>query len=92
MPCFTRYFEIQLGQCPNSSSVKSWLFCRPAQTIKESTSRFKTNNVALDLDIQNPEVPKNFIIGSKVTAILLNWWILPIGGVRSEEHTSNSSH
>ena len=32
------------------------------------------------IEILNPEGHPNCITGSKVTAILLNWWILPIGG------------
>ena len=31
----------------------------------------------------NPEGHHNRIIGSKVTVILLKWWILPIGGAAS---------
>ena len=34
-------------------------------------------------EILNPEVHPNRITGSKVTAILLNGWILRIGGVSS---------
>ena len=34
-------------------------------------------------EILNPEGQPNYIIGSKVTAIFLNGWILPIGGASS---------
>ena len=35
--------------------------------------------------IQNFEGHTNSITGSRVTAILLNWWILPIGGASAVE-------
>ena len=35
------------------------------------------------LQLLNPERHQNHITGSKVTAILLNVWILPIGGASS---------
>ena len=31
-----------------------------------------------------PELYSELTVGSRVMAILLNWWILPIGGVASE--------
>ena len=34
-------------------------------------------------DILNPEGHPNQITGSKVVAILLNGWVLPVGGVTS---------
>ena len=39
--------------------------------------------VDLFLKILNYKKNQNCIIGSKVTAILLNGWVLPIGGVAS---------
>ena len=39
----------------------------------------------LQLEILNPEGHPNRTTGSKVTAILLNGWILPIGGASSGE-------
>ena len=41
------------------------------------------SSVVHALDIINPEGFQNCIIGSKVTAILPDGWILPIGGVES---------
>ena len=43
----------------------------------------KIDNVTILLEILNPEVHPNHITGSKVTAILLNGWIFPIGGASS---------
>ena len=39
--------------------------------------------VTIFLEILNPEGHQHCITGSKVTAILLNWWILRVGGVAS---------
>ena len=44
----------------------------------------KINYDTILLEIQNLEGHPNRITGSKVMAILLNGWILPIGGVASE--------
>ena len=38
-----------------------------------------------DVTILNIEVHPNHITGSRVTAILLNGWILPIGGASTVE-------
>ena len=43
----------------------------------------KTNYIDIFSEILNPEGHLNCYIGSKVTAILLNEWILPAGGVAS---------
>jgi hypothetical protein len=40
----------------------------------------KIDYVTIFKEILNPEGYANCITGSKVTAILLNGWILPIGG------------
>ena len=40
--------------------------------------------ITIDLPpLLNPEGHPNRITGSKVLAVLLNWWILPVGGVAS---------
>ena len=43
-------------------------------------SLWRRHAMPIFLEILNPEGHLNCITGSKVTAILLNWWILPIGG------------
>ena len=52
---------------------------RHAQTVKNGASSHKTNYMDIFSDILNLE-HQNRCIGSKVTAILLNGWILPTGG------------
>ena len=44
------------------------------------------------LEILNPNGHTNRITGSKVTANLLNWWILPIGGASSGRVGACSLH
>ena len=53
---------------------------RHAQTIRGGAWSHKIYYIH---KIINFEGHQNRIIGSKVTAILLNWWILPIAGVAS---------
>ena len=43
----------------------------------------KIDYILILMKILNPEGHPNRITGSKVTAILLNGWILPIGGASS---------
>ena len=52
--------------------------------VGDSSSSYKIDNVTQVYDILNPEGHQNSITGSKVTAILVKWYILPIGGVASE--------
>ena len=40
----------------------------------------KIDYIAIFWQILNPGGHQNCITGSRVTAILLNWWLLPIGG------------
>ena len=56
------------------------LWRRHTQTVKNGASRHKTNYIEIFSDILNPEGHQNCCIGSKVTTILLNGWILPTGG------------
>ena len=63
--------------------VKISLQRRHAQTVKDDASSHKTNYINILLEILNLEDHLNHYIGSKVTAILLNGWILPTGGVAS---------
>ena len=53
---------------------------RHAQTVKNGASSHKTNYI----DILNLVGHLNRCIGTKVTAILLNGWILPNGGVAQQ--------
>ena len=58
---------------------------RHAQTVRDSTSSYKIDYVIVIKNFLNPEGHQNPISGSKVTAILLKGWILPIGGASSGE-------
>ena len=53
---------------------------RQTQTVKNGVSSQKTNYIDIFSDILNPEGHQNRCIGYKVTAILLNGWILPTVG------------
>ena len=56
---------------------------RHALTIADGAFSHKIDYVTIFKDILNPEGHPNRITGSKVTAIFLNGWILPIGGASS---------
>ena len=58
---------------------------RHAQTVRDSSSSYKIDYVMVIKTFLNPEGHQNRITGSKVTAILLKWWILPIGGASAVE-------
>ena len=47
-----------------------------AQTVKNGASSHKTNYITICSEILNLEGHSNCIVGSKVTAILLNGWIM----------------
>ena len=51
--------------------------------IEDGALNPKIDYVTIFLEILNTEGHPNRITGSKVTAILLNGWILPVGGVAS---------
>ena len=56
---------------------------RHALTVADGAFSHKIDYVTIFKEILNPEWHSNRISGSKVTAILLNGWILPIGGASS---------
>ena len=58
---------------------------RHAQTVRDSSSSYKIDYVIVIKNFLNPEGYQNPINGSKVTAILLKGWILPIGGASAVE-------
>ena len=58
---------------------------RHSQTVKDSTFSYKIDSVIVIKNFLNPEGHQNPISGSKVTAILLKGWILPIGEASAEE-------
>ena len=58
---------------------------RHAQRVGDSSSSYKIDFVIVIKTFLNPEGHQNRISGSKVTAILLKGWILPIGGSSSVE-------
>ena len=48
--------------------------------VEDGDFSHKIDYVTIFQEILNLEGHPNCITGSKVMAILLNWWILPIGG------------
>ena len=58
---------------------------RHAQTVRVSTSSYKIDYFIVIKNFLNPEDHQNPITGSKVTAILLKGWILPLGGASAVE-------
>ena len=56
-----------------------------AQTVRDSSSSYKIDYVRGIKIFLNPKRHQNPISGSKVTAILLKGWILPIGGASAGE-------
>ena len=61
--------------------VEIYLRRSHAQAVQNGASSHKTNYIDVFLEILNLEGHLNCCIGSKVTGILLNGWILPTGGV-----------
>ena len=53
--------------------------------VEDGAFSQKINYVTNILEILNLEGHPNRSTGSRVTAILLNWWILPIGGASAVE-------
>ena len=51
--------------------------------VEHGALSHKIDYVTIVKDILNPEGHPNCISGSKVTAILLNGWILPVGEASS---------
>ena len=61
-----------------------------ALMLKDGALSHKINYVTIVYQILNRKGRQNRMTGSKVTAILLNLWILPIGGasaVKGLRHT-----
>ena len=56
---------------------------RHALTVADGALSHKIDHVTIFKEILNTEGHPNRITGSKVTAILLKGWILPIGGALS---------
>ena len=61
------------------------LYKQPHQTFRDSNSSYKIDYVILIKTCLNPKGHQNPISGSKVSAILLKGWILPIGGASAVE-------
>ena len=73
----------------SQSSIKSHflkisLRRRQAKTVRDGTSSHKIHSVTKFKMILNFKEHQNRMIGLKVTASLLNRWILPNGGVVSD--------
>ena len=56
-----------------------------AQTVRDRCSSYKIDYVVVIKKFLNPEGHQNPVSGLKVTAILLKWRILPIGGASAVE-------
>ena len=56
---------------------------RHARAVADGAFSNKIDYVTIFKEILNPEGHPNRITSSKVTTILLNGWILPIGGASS---------
>ena len=67
------------------SFVKISLWRRRALLVEDGAFSLKIDYVTNFREIINFEKHRNCITGSGVRAILLNWWILPIGGASSVE-------
>ena len=65
--------------------VPTALHCRHAQTVRYSSSNYKIDYVIVNKSSLNPKGHFNPMSGSKVTAIVLKGWILPIGEASSGE-------
>ena len=63
--------------------MKIFLRCRLTLTVEDETFSHKIDYGYIFQEIINPEGYPNCITGLKVTAILLNGWILPIGRTSS---------
>ena len=61
------------------------LQCRHAQTVRDSSSSYEIDYVIVINKFLNIEGHQNLIIGSKVTAIILKGWILPISWASAVE-------
>ena len=61
------------------------LWRRHAQTVRDSSFSYKIDYFIVIKTFLNPEGHQNRISGSKVTAILVKEWILPVGGASSVE-------
>ena len=71
---------------PNSSFVKIFLRHCHALMVEDGAFSNKIDySTKKSFQILNLEEHPNCTIGSRVTAILLNWWILPIGGASAME-------
>jgi hypothetical protein len=68
------------------------LWRRHALTLRDSTSSYKIDSVIVIMNFPHPKGHQNLISGSKVTAILLKGWILPIGGASSGRVCACSLH
>ena len=51
--------------------------------VADGAFSHKVDYFTIYKEILNPKGHPNCMTGSKVMAILLNWWILPVGGVPS---------
>ena len=62
-------------------AIHTYIYCRSAFRVINRAFNHKVDYFAQVQEILNPEGFQNCIIGSKVTAILLDRWILPMGAV-----------
>ena len=74
-----------LTQSLSDPLVPRALWHRHAQTFRDTPSSYQIDYVIVLKNFLNPKGHQNQINGSKVTAILLKGWILPLGGASTVE-------
>ena len=72
--------------------IMCMVFVNWAQTVRDSSSSYTIGYFILIKNFLIPEIDQNRITGSKVTAILVKGYILPIGGVASGRVCACSLH
>ena len=68
---------------PATPGLLNIFTARHTLTVEDGAFSHQIYYVTIFKEILNPEGQPNRIIGSKVTAIFPNGWILPIGGASS---------
>ena len=84
--CFTNSLVInRLIKSVSEPFPPTALRRRHAQTVRDSSSSYIIDYIIVIKNFLNPKGHQNRTNGSKVTAILLKGWILPIGGASAVE-------
>ena len=81
-----------MNQLTDSSLLKKSLWPRHAQTVGDGAFSHKIDYIRRIFVVLNLQGHTNWIICSRVRAIFLNWWILPVGGVATGRVWIKPSH